>query len=356
MVLLLENQFEINKLKSSLIRYFDTELHFEITSLLKKSKVKSIEVHYDNWNGGTYYYAIILELEVEEFSKVRPYIDDYSEIIKEAADLFLHLPVNESLSEIKISPILKYYIDWSLTSGMTSREEILDKIESIKNIMISVATGETLINDVQADYQELYSTLDYVFSLLALENPNTFENLWDWYTRWNSSELNTYASRRTFILNLYKDLLKVITSSPENPPEVDYVLSGWERVDRTIYEMQKILSYASTEEQFQSIGLLGREALITVAQEVYIQEIHTSEEKIDVSKTDSKRMLNDYIAHELPGPSNEDSRRYAKAAVSLANSLTHDRKASKRDAKLCLLSVTSVVSIIKSLNETAVPF
>lgn len=101
--------------------------------------------------------------------------------------------------------------------------------------------------------------------MLGLENPNTFENLCDWYKRWRSSYLESYVSRRTFALTLYKDLLKVIASSPENPPEVDYVLSGWERADRTIYQMQKILSYASTEEQFQSIGLLGREALITVA-------------------------------------------------------------------------------------------
>ena len=188
-----------------------------------------------------------------------------------------------------------------------------------------------------------------------MENPNKFENLWDWYTRWRSPDLETYGARRSFIIALYRDLINVITSSPEKVPEVDFELSGWDRVDRTIYQMQTILSNASTEEQFQSIGLLGREALITVAQEVYNKEIHTSEDGVDVSKTDSKRMLSAYLAYELPGSSNEDSRRFAKAAVSLANSVTHSRTATKRDAKLCLLSVTSVVSIIKSIIETEEP-
>lgn len=357
MIFLLENQNEIRKLKSSLIKYFDSEQNFEVTSLLKLSQAISMQINYDNWNGGTYYYVIIFELDVEEYSKVRPFIEEYCESIRQASELFLHLPMEENLSEIRISPICKYYLDWSNVSNYTNSEEILREIENIKQVLISVATGESLINDVQADYQRQYFELDKYLKLLGVDNPNTISNLWDWYKRWKSPDLDSYAKRRAFFNNLYEGLITMIVASPEQSSLYDYELTGWERVDRSIYEMQKILSYASTEEQFQSIGFYGRETLITIALEVYNGNIHISEEKIEVSKTDAKRMLTDYLSYELAGPSNEDSRRFAKAAVSLANSLTHDRMAKKRDAKLCFASVASVVSIIKSIYETEeIPF
>ena len=49
----------------------------------------------------------------------------------------------------------------------------------------------------------------------------------------------------------------------------DYELTGWERVDRSIAEMKSRLDIADKEEQFQAIGMLGRETLITVAQQVF---------------------------------------------------------------------------------------
>lgn len=119
-----------------------------------------------------------------------------------------------------------------------------------------------------------------------------------------------------------------------------------------MYEMKRLLVSSINEEQFQTIGMLGRETLITIAQQVFDYNIHKTVDGIEASNTDSKRMLEAFLNYELAGSSNERTRKFAKSAVDMANHLTHDRTASKRDASMCLTSVTAVASLIKSIDES----
>ena len=131
----------------------------------------------------------------------------------------------------------------------------------------------------------------------------------------------------------------------------EYTLTGWERVDRSIAEMKSRLEIADKEEQFQAIGMLGRETLITVAQQVFDAAKHPTLDSVEVSTTDAKRMLEAFLQHEL-ADSSEKARKFAKSAVDLGNQLTHDRNATKRDASICLVSVTAVASLIKLIQES----
>ena len=130
-----------------------------------------------------------------------------------------------------------------------------------------------------------------------------------------------------------------------------YQPTGWERVDRTVEEMKMRLEVANTEEQFQAIGMLGRETIITVAQQVFDRTLHKTEDGVEPNETDAKRMLDAFLGYELSGASNERIRKFAKDAVDMANQLTHDRMATKRDASMCLTSVTSVAYLIKLIQE-----
>ena len=131
-----------------------------------------------------------------------------------------------------------------------------------------------------------------------------------------------------------------------------YQPTGWERVDRSIDEMKCRLEVADTEEQFQVIGMLGRETLITIAQQVFDSDKHPILDGIEISATDGKRMLEAFLKYEL-AESSEKARKFAKTSVDLGNQLTHDRSASKRDAYMCLISVTSVASMIKMIQENS---
>lgn len=349
---MLENQNEIKKITSSLIRYFEKQGNQEISNMLKTSYPSSEETDWDNWNGGTYIYALVYELEIGVYVQYRPLIKAFCKEIKEAADLFLRNTDHEQLGEVKIVPICRQYLRWGELAGVATKSNVLNKIEELKNKMISVSTGGPKIQTVEVEYKRAYSILDQWLSKLDAENPNPYKSLWDWHGRWSQSDLSSYASRRTFISNLYQPLIDIITKSPEEEITSKYVPTGWERVDRAIYEMKSRLASAITEEQFQAIGMLGRETIITVAQQVFDRGVHTTEDGVDPSDTDAKRMLDAFLGYELSGESNERTRKFAKSAVDMANHLTHDRMATKRDASMCLVSVTAVASLLKLIHET----
>lgn len=129
------------------------------------------------------------------------------------------------------------------------------------------------------------------------------------------------------------------------------VPTGWDRVDRSIEEMKNRYKSADTEEKYQTIGMLGRETLISIAQQVFDKDKHSSIDGTDISPTDVKRMFDAYLSFELKGES-EKVVKFAKAAFDMSNQLTHDRNATKRSANMCLLAVSFVAAMVKAVNES----
>ena len=153
-------------------------------------------------------------------------------------------------------------------------------------------------------------------------------------------------------IRLRKTLIEKYASFSVMPVfEQSIAPTGWERVDRSIEEMNNRLKVADTEEKYQAIGMLGRETLISIAQQVFIKEKHPSVDGTDVSPTDAKRMFDAYISFELAEES-EKTVKYVKAAVDMSNQLTHDRNATKRAAGICVLAVSSIANLIKHIKET----
>ena len=348
---MLESINEVRKITSSLIRYFDQEGNYAVADLLKNAYPSSQEIAYDGWNGGTYIYAFIYEVEIAVYQKNRSLVSEYENDIKDAAELFLRNPENEQLGAVYIRPMCRQYINWNDLPDGISKELLLQQIETIKALMISVSTGGPRIQEVNDQYKDVYYQINSCLSALGIGNPNTFKDLWEWYGRWSQPDLNTYASRRKFVPQLYQETIDMLEKAEINSYQQEYVPTGWERVDRTVYEMQKRLADAINEEQFQAIGMLGRETLITIAQQVFDKSVHKTEDGIIPSDTDAKRMLDAFLSYSLSGGTNERQRKFAKASVELANQLTHDRMATKKDAEMCLTAVTAVASLIKVISD-----
>jgi hypothetical protein len=125
--------------------------------------------------------------------------------------------------------------------------------------------------------------------------------------------------------------------------------TGWQKVDRQLQEVRLRLDTADSEEQYQAVGLLCREVLISVAQEVYKPDRHRATDGVSPSDTDAKRMLDAIFEIELKGSSNEEARAHAKAAVRLALALQHKRTADFRTAALCAEGTLSVVNMLAVL-------
>jgi len=220
--------------------------------------------------------------------------------------------------------------------------ELLAALDRLKSTMISVSTGGAKIQDVNDAFLISFDAVDQQLRSRGIENPLPYSDLWDWYGRWSSGDLPTYQSRRAFVNSLFAQLAKLIKSGRKE----EFEPTGWNRVDRTITEIRNRLAQATTEEHFQAVGLLCREALISTAQAVFDHNQHPTTDGIKASQTDAKRMLEAYIAAVLSGSTNDFLRKHAKAALDLAVHLQHRRTASFRGAAICVEATTSVVNLI----------
>jgi hypothetical protein len=220
--------------------------------------------------------------------------------------------------------------------------ELLHALDYLRNTMISVATGGPRIDDVNQQFQNTCMEVAAELAWRSIDNPIPYGNLWDWYGRWSSGDLPTYLSRRTFIGGIFNPLINRIQTGRVE----EFEATGWERVDRNVGELRNRLASSTNEEQFQAVGLLCREALISLAQAVYVVDRHPTLDGIIASPADGKRMLEAYVAVELGGGAFDEARRHARSALDLAVNLQHKRTASFRDAAMCVEASTSVINII----------
>jgi len=219
--------------------------------------------------------------------------------------------------------------------------ELIQGLENLRDTMINVATGGQRIANINDQFQQTYATVAAALAKRKIENTVPYGSLWDWYARWSSGDMPTYQSRRTYIGSLFAPILNWIRTGHVE----EFEATGWTRVDRTVGEVRDRLAAATQEEQFQAIGLLCREALISVAQAVFIAERHPSLDGVAPSQTDAKRMLECYVAIELAGGVNEEARKHVRSALDLVVGLQHKRTASFRDAAMCVEATTSVINI-----------
>lgn len=247
--------------------------------------------------------------------------------------------------------------DLSARSLLVGRDEF-DKtelerlIEAQVDVMIAVATGGPKIQSKNAEYRDRRRLIREKLEALGKRDLNPFEDLWAWYGRWSSGDLPSYDSRREYLRTLYRPLLEDLAGAPpRSAADPSREPTGWEKVDRTVDKIVNGLAQASAEEEFQTVGLLCRECLISLAQAVFDPEEHKPSDGTTPSESDAYRMLEAYFSCEFQGERNEALRRHAKASLSLANHLQHKRTAQYKDAALCAEATRTVVNIVAITSE-----
>ncbi len=121
--------------------------------------------------------------------------------------------------------------------------------------------------------------------------------MWDWYGKWKT-DFPTWQGRRAYIHELFSPTLAYFEEvEPAQNIDTLVELNEWERIERTIIKIKKETSLAKDEEDFQGIGLLCRDVIISLAQAVYNPLIHgkTDENGTHIGASDAVRMLTNYI-------------------------------------------------------------
>lgn len=328
----------------------------EICNAISSANISVVNTEYDNWNGGTYGYTVYIDLSVKIYSafsaeKISNMEKTISESLNEAVK-----GNNNDYFMVQISPTLcKEDIDWSIIGGIQGKNMLKQNIETVRNIMVSVATGGNRIQEEDERYKKLNTLITIDCKKLNLTYNNLYSTLWDWFGKWKA-DFPTYQERRTYIGNLFAPTLAYFDDTDGfNSIETIVDLDGWEKIQRTVLKIKKDSGIAKNEEDFQAIGLLCREVIISLAQAVYDPNIHGAKDEKgeSIGNTDAVRMIGKYISFELSGSSNDELRAYAKDTNKLANRLTHKRNATKKDM---LLSVSSTIALINFIGIIAGKF
>lgn len=340
---------DFRKVIATLANLFRGENLMPEFRVLSQSKCTIEATGYDNWNGGTTIYGIYCHVPLELYSNIKDDVQSIEQRIKNKAEILFRSYSQSWIGEVVVSPELTEDIQGKVYT--IPHGDLFKELELQKSLMVSVSTGGARIQDVNKVYQSRQDKISEGLKERGMENPNPFQDLWDWYGKWSDGSLPSYQSRRQYLNDMFSTLLKTINSMQSKAliPIFDEP-TGWNRVDRSMGEIKLRLAQASTEEQYQGIGLLARETLISLAQAVYNPDLHPSVDSVCPSKTDAKRMLDAYISSALAGKPNENTRRHAKASLDLANDLTHRRTADFRLAALCAEATNAVVNILTIIS------
>lgn len=160
--------------------------------------------------------------------------------------------------------------------------------------------------------------------------------------------------QRSPALHMLREQPLVLSPESRGPSSGKSEPSAWDRVERQVGVMRDLLQQAVAEEEFQAVGLLCREVLISVAEAVYDRTKHPPTDGVEPSKSDAKRRLDAYFSVALRGGSYQEARKSAKASLDHANKVQHDRNATLADASLCAvitIAVVNSVAVVEGMQQ-----
>lgn len=127
----------------------------------------------------------------------------------------------------------------------------------------------------------------------------------------------------------------------------------WPLVDQQLRAAEDKLAAGQTSVDFQTVGVVCREALISLAQAAHDPTRHATKmaDGKTIGDADAEEKLGAYFDAELGGDSSKRARDFAKAAVALANHVVHKRTADFKAGSLAVASMRAVVAVMLILAD-----
>src|SRR5690554_267602 len=145
---MIEKPEEFRKLLYTVSELLKADSENELKILLDNAEINIEETGYDNWNGGTYFFTIHLNIDVESFVNIRDKKEKIETDLLRRFEIGTRHIESEVISAVRIIPKAQPKIDWQKISELTTKENLIKDIEYLKNTMVSVATGGHSIQDV----------------------------------------------------------------------------------------------------------------------------------------------------------------------------------------------------------------
>ncbi len=141
--------------------------------------------------------------------------------------------------------------------------------------------------------------------------------------------------------------------------EIRPITTEWEELNKAQNQLIEQLKKSHNALDIKNIGNSARHILQQTANIVFNIEKHKPADKIvDVSAEKYKNQLHSYIKAELVGDSSSELRKFAEAAIDmaenaidLANAVTHRTETVKTVAEVCVMGTITVISIVNFIEK-----
>ena len=232
-------------------------------------------------------------------------------------------------------------------------EGLIALLAAQQALLAAVATSGTPINSVDAEYKQRRQTLSRGLSRLGLDDPFPWRGLWDWYGRWSSGDLPSYASRRRYVAELAATVEDQLMRRRDSSSVVDWGSSKtrgcrWKRVSM---DSRRELDAATELDDLQNVGRRAREIIIDTANLVFKDDM--VREGTDPPKgSDAKQRIELFLDSRASGSSHVELRRLIRAAWDLANSTTHSGGIHRLDAFAAAQATVVVVRCLQEIEKS----
>ncbi|MEE9441946.1 MAG: toll/interleukin-1 receptor domain-containing protein [candidate division Zixibacteria bacterium] len=113
--------YSVEEVVNTLIEVFERQKTGDVANLLRSAHASIEYSNYDNWDGGTHYYSLILEIQIALFSEIEPKIPEIKKTIEKKIETIFRSKSNQYITEVLIAPQLVQN-STSITTPLTDKE------------------------------------------------------------------------------------------------------------------------------------------------------------------------------------------------------------------------------------------
>ncbi|WP_166140079.1 hypothetical protein [Nocardioides ochotonae] len=179
-----------------------------------------------------------------------------------------------------------------------------------------------------------------------------------WWIRKGASGAGGWQARRSLLAELFDEPYAGLMAAQERALDSTLVEAasplkalGWPAVDAELGELRRHFRSARTPQDYRAVGNDCVHVLEALSRQVYDHARHTpdGEQEPPVDKT--KLRLERYVQDRLSGPGEAEMRKYARAAIELAQAVKHRGAPTRRDAGVMADAVIVLSNMLRRLDE-----
>ena len=214
------------------------------------------------------------------------------------------------------------------------------------------------------------SNLDMRVAIRALERTSAraghefklpFRDHDTWKSHWirnNASGPGGWQARRDLLSDLFDAPYAAMMAAHDRALDSTLIeavspreKTGWPAVDTELGELRRHFRTATTPQDYRAVGNDCVHVMEALSRQVYDHAVHTPAGEAEPEVPKTKLRLDRYIEARLVGSENAELRKYARAAIELAQAVKHSGTPTRTEAGIAADAVIALANLLRRLAE-----